>query len=42
MLPRKLARAAVEAEVRRRTASAPRVTLRAGETKELEVAVPDK
>jgi len=42
VLPRRVSRESVEAEVRRRAAVAPRVTLRAGETKELEVVVPDK
>ena len=42
VLPRSVLRESVEAEVRRRAATAPRVTLRAGETKELEVVVPDK
>ncbi|HEX6182842.1 MAG TPA: carboxypeptidase-like regulatory domain-containing protein [Pyrinomonadaceae bacterium] len=42
VLPRKVLRESLEAEVKRRAAAAPRVTLRAGETKELEVVVPDK
>jgi hypothetical protein len=42
VLPRRVSRESIEVEVRRRAAAAPRVTLRAGETKELEVAVPDK
>ena len=41
-LPRALARGAAEAEVRRRAAAAPRVSLRAGETKEFEAAVPER
>jgi hypothetical protein len=41
VLPRGGLRESFEAEVRRRAATAPRVTLRAGETKELEVIVPE-
>jgi hypothetical protein len=41
-LPQKLMRDAPEAEVRRRAAAAPRVSLRAGETKELEVVASDR
>jgi hypothetical protein len=42
LMPRKLARDAMAAEVRRRTPASPRVVLRAGETKEFEAVVPDR
>jgi hypothetical protein len=41
-LPQRLAGRSAGAEIRRRRAAAPRVVLRAGESKQLEVAVPDK
>jgi hypothetical protein len=41
-LPRRFLREGFEAEVKRRAAAAPLVSLRAGETKELEAVVPDR
>ncbi|HEX8352700.1 MAG TPA: hypothetical protein VF611_07370, partial [Pyrinomonadaceae bacterium] len=42
VLPRKVSRDAVEAEVRRRAPGSPRVVLRAGEAKEFEAVVPER
>jgi hypothetical protein len=41
-LPRNAARGSFEAEIARRATTSPRVSLRAGETKDFPVTVPDK